>query len=150
VGAVSAVRIWTDGACLGNPGPGGWAALIVHPDGREEELTGGEPRTTNNRMELLAAINALESLPGGSLVELTSDSEYVLKGITEWMPGWRRRGWKDVKNRDLWERLDAVRTPHRVTWKWVRGHSGDPHNERADGLAVAEAERQKQAATRKS
>lgn len=147
VEAGPAIRIWTDGACLGNPGPGGWAALIVRPDGREEELAGGEPRTTNNRMELMGPISALESLPAASVVELTSDSEYVVKGITQWMPGWKRRGWKDVKNRDLWERLDAARAPRQVNWRWVRGHSGVAHNERVDALAVAEAERQKRART---
>ena len=140
---MNAVRVWTDGACLGNPGPGGWAAVVLHPEGREQELTGGEPGTTNNRMELMAAIAALEALPAGSQVELTSDSKYVLDGITRWIAGWKRRAWKDVKNRDLWERLDAARARHQVDWRWVRGHTGDPHNERADKLAVAEAERHK-------
>jgi ribonuclease HI len=136
------VEIWTDGACLGNPGPGGWAA-ILKAGAREREVAGGEPDTTNNRMELLAAISALEALTKPTTVRLVSDSEYVIKGITEWLPGWRARGWKKVKNRDLWERLAEVSSRHEIAWEWVRGHSGDVMNERVDKLAVAEAERQK-------
>jgi ribonuclease HI len=139
---MSSVEIWTDGACLGNPGPGGWAA-ILKAGARERELSGGEPDTTNNRMEMLAAISALEALTKPSTVRLVSDSEYVIKGITEWIPGWRKRGWKKVKNRDLWERLAEVSSRHEIAWEWVRGHSGDVMNERVDKLAVAEAERQK-------
>lgn len=140
------VEIWTDGACLGNPGPGGWAAVLTLGE-REKELVGGEPETTNNRMELMAAISALEALTRPSKVRLVSDSEYVIKGITEWLPGWRAKGWKKVKNRDLWERLAEATAPHDVSWEWVRGHSGDVMNERVDKLAVAEAERQKALAT---
>lgn len=136
------VEIWTDGACLGNPGPGGHAA-VLKAGGREREIVGGELETTNNRMELLAAITALEALKKPSTVRLVSDSEYVIKGITEWIDGWRKKGWKKVKNRDLWERLAAAAEPHEIDWEWVRGHSGDAMNERVDGLAVAEAERQK-------
>jgi methionine-gamma-lyase len=139
------VEIWTDGACLGNPGPGGHAAVLRH-GAREREVVGGEPDTTNNRMELLAAITALESLKKPSTVKVVSDSEYVIKGITQWIDGWRAKGWKKVKNRDLWERLAAAVAPHAVTWQWVRGHSGDAMNERVDQLAVAEAERQKKLA----
>lgn len=140
--AGGAVEIWTDGACLGNPGPGGWGA-ILRAGSREKELSGGEPQTTNNRMELLAAISALEALTRPSTVRLVSDSEYVIKGITQWLPGWRAKGWKKVKNRDLWERLAEVTSTHDVTWEWVRGHSGDVMNERVDKLAVAEAAQQK-------
>lgn len=141
------VEIWTDGACLGNPGPGGWAAVLRLGE-REKELVGGEPETTNNRMELMAAISALEALKRPSKVRLVSDSEYVVKGITEWLPGWRAKGWKKVKNRDLWERLAEVAGRHEVTWEWVRGHSGNVMNERVDRLAAAEAERQKARASR--
>jgi ribonuclease HI len=136
---VSAVQIWTDGACRGNPGPGGWGALLrfgVH----EKELHGGEAETTNNRMELLAAIRALESLTRPCEVVLTTDSEYLRRGITEWIDNWKRRGWmtankKPVLNRDLWERLDSAVAQHRIEWRWVRGHTGHPENERADALA---------------
>jgi ribonuclease HI len=136
---VSAVQIWTDGACRGNPGPGGWGALLrfgVH----EKELHGGEAETTNNRMELLAAIRALESLTRPCEVVLTTDSEYLRRGITEWIDNWKRRGWmtankKPVLNRDLWERLDLAVAQHRIDWRWVRGHTGHPENERADALA---------------
>lgn len=131
------VEIWTDGACLGNPGPGGWAAVLRLGE-REKELVGGEPETTNNRMELMAAISALEALKRPSKVRLVSDSEYVVKGITEWLPGWRAKGWKKVKNRDLWERLAEVAGRHEVTWEWVRGHSGDVMNERVDRGRAAE------------
>lgn len=136
------VKIWTDGSCLGNPGPGGWAALLTYGK-HEREVVGGEPETTNNRMELMAAIQALEALTRPSRVRLSSDSNYVVKGITEWIAGWKRKGWKKVKNRDLWERLDKAREPHEVSWVWVRGHAGDANNERVDQLAVAEAEKQR-------
>jgi len=139
------VEIHTDGACLGNPGPGGWAALLRHA-GRERELAGGEGQTTNNRMELLAAIMALEALKEPCSVELSTDSQYVQKGIGEWLPNWVRRGWKTaagapVKNQDLWQRLHAAAAPHRMQWKWVKGHAGHPENERVDRLARAEAEK---------
>ncbi|MCF7223453.1 ribonuclease HI [Marilutibacter chinensis] len=138
-----AVEIHTDGACLGNPGPGGWAALLRY-QGRERELSGGEADTTNNRMELMAAIMGLESLKEPCRVVLTTDSQYVRQGITQWMANWVRRGWKTaggdpVKNRDLWERLHEAAGRHRVDWHWVRGHSGDPDNERVDVLARAQA-----------
>ncbi|KFN50399.1 ribonuclease HI [Arenimonas composti] len=139
------VEIHTDGACLGNPGPGGWAALLRH-SGHERELTGGEANTTNNRMELLAAIMALEALKTPCDVDLSTDSQYVQKGIGEWLPNWIRRGWKTagggaVKNQDLWLRLQAACAPHRVRWHWVKGHAGHPENERVDRLARAEAEK---------
>lgn len=137
------VDVHTDGACLGNPGPGGWAALLRW-SGIERELSGGEPLTTNNRMELMAAIMALEALKEPCEVILTTDSQYVRQGITEWLPGWLRRGWKTasgdpVKNRDLWERLHAAAARHVVDWRWVKGHAGDPDNERVDALARAQA-----------
>jgi ribonuclease HI len=136
---LKAVEIHTDGACLGNPGPGGWGALLRYR-GRERELSGGEPDTTNNRMELMAAIQALETLTEGCGVDLYTDSQYVRQGITEWMPGWVRRNWKTaggdaVKNRDLWERLQAATLRHRIQWHWVKGHNGHPENERVDVLA---------------
>jgi ribonuclease HI len=139
----AAVRIWTDGACLGNPGPGGWGALLRW-NGTERELSGGEPQTTNNRMELMAAIQALETLKRRCDVLVTTDSQYVRKGITEWMAQWKRNGWKTsarkpVKNVDLWQRLDAVVARHTVQWAWVKGHSGHPENERADLLATQAA-----------
>jgi ribonuclease HI len=139
------VEIHTDGACLGNPGPGGWAALLRY-GGTERELAGGEADTTNNRMELMAAIAALEALKSPCEVVLHTDSQYVKKGIGEWLPNWIRRGWKTaagdpVKNRDLWERLSLANTRHQVEWKWVRGHSGNVDNERVDQLARAAAER---------
>jgi len=142
---MKAVDIHTDGACLGNPGPGGWAALLMH-DGRERELAGGEAQTTNNRMELLAAIMALEALKSPCEVVLSTDSQYVQKGIGEWLPNWIRRGWKTaggdpVKNKDLWERLQLAAAPHAVKWKWVKGHAGHVENERVDKLARAEAEK---------
>ncbi len=138
------VEIHTDGACLGNPGPGGWAALLRY-GAHERELAGAEAETTNNRMELMAAISALESLTEGCSVELYTDSQYVRQGIGEWLPNWLRRGWKTaggdpVKNRDLWERLQAATLRHRIAWHWVKGHSGDPDNERVDALARAAAE----------
>ncbi len=133
------IEIWTDGACSGNPGPGGWGVLIKR-DGKTEELYGGDPATTNNRMEMMAAIMSLESLPDGSTLTLHTDSTYVKDGLTKWIINWRRRGWKTadkkpVKNQDLWQRLDAAANAHKVTWKWVKGHAGDEGNERADELA---------------
>jgi len=133
------VEIFTDGACRGNPGPGGWGALLRYAD-KEKTLHGGELGTTNNRMELMAAIQALESLAGPCQVELTTDSQYVRLGITEWMVNWKKRGWKTaakkpVKNVDLWQRLDAAAVAHEVNWHWVKGHSGHAENEMADALA---------------
>lgn len=133
------VTIYTDGACKGNPGPGGWGAWLRSGE-HERELWGGEAQTTNNRMELQAVIEALGALKRPSVVQLHVDSEYVRNGITTWIHGWKRRGWrtadnKPVKNVDLWQRLEAACAPHRITWHWVRGHSGDPGNERADALA---------------
>lgn len=133
------VDIFTDGACLGNPGPGGWGALLRYGD-TERELSGADPDTTNNRMELMAAIMALEALTKPCDVVLWTDSTYVKNGIEQWLANWIRRGWKTaakkpVKNQDLWQRLDAARSPHQVTWKWVKGHSGHPENERVDDLA---------------
>ncbi len=133
------VEIYTDGACRGNPGPGGWGALL-RCGRHEKELFGGEPDTTNNRMELMAAIQALESLTRGCKVSLTTDSVYVRSGITEWLPNWKKRGWKTaakkpVKNADLWQRLDQATEGHDISWHWVKGHSGHPENERADQLA---------------
>ena len=137
------VDIHTDGACLGNPGPGGWGVLL-HWRGVERELSGGEPDTTNHRMELMAAIAALESLREPCEVILHTDSQYVRQGILEWMSSWIRRGWKTaggapVKNRDLWERLHLAAARHQVDWRWVKGHSGDPGNERVDRLARVQA-----------
>lgn len=142
------VQIHTDGACLGNPGPGGWAALL-RSNGRERELVGGETDTTNNRMELMAAICALEALKEKCVVTLHTDSQYVRQGITTWMANWVRRGWKTaggdaVKNRDLWERLNLATLNHKIDWRWVKGHSGDPDNDRVDVLARDEATRFKQ------
>lgn len=133
------VEIFTDGACRGNPGPGGWGALLRYKS-TEKELYGGEGDTTNNRMELTAAIMALESLRRSCHVAVTTDSQYVRNGITQWMKNWKRRNWltsdrKPVKNQDLWQRLDAAVSRHRVEWHWVRGHDGHPENERADALA---------------
>ncbi len=133
------VEAWTDGACRGNPGPGGWGVLLRYND-HEKELYGAEPETTNNRMELMAAITALESLKRPSRVRLTTDSQYVRNGITQWMARWKRNGWrtadrKPVKNADLWRRLDEAASRHQVEWHWVRGHTGHPENERADALA---------------
>ena len=131
--------VYTDGACKGNPGPGGWGALLSF-NGRERRLHGGETLTTNNRMELMAAIQALETLKEPCAVAMYTDSSYVMQGLTEWMPGWKARGWrtadrKPVKNQELWERLDAAAARHQVKWNWVRGHNGDPGNEEADRLA---------------
>ncbi len=133
------VVIYTDGACRGNPGPGGWG-LILSYKGFSKEIYGAENHTTNNRMELMAAIKALETLTSPCLVQLNSDSSYVLKGITDWMPNWKKRGWKtasktEVKNEDLWRRLDKAIAMHKVEWKWVKGHSGNVGNDRADALA---------------
>ena len=133
------VEIYTDGACRGNPGPGGWGAVLRY-NGHEKELYGAEPSTTNNRMELMAAIQALESLKRGCKVNLTTDSEYLRKGITEWLSQWKQRGWrtaakKPVKNVDLWQRLEQAIEDHDVDWHWVKGHSGHDENERADQLA---------------
>ncbi len=133
------IYIYSDGACKGNPGPGGWGALLV-TDGHRKEICGGEANTTNNRMEMTAVIRALESLKRPSTVEVHTDSQYVQKGISEWMAGWKRRNWrtadgKPVKNQDLWLQLDALSHLHRIEWKWVRGHNGHPENERADELA---------------
>ncbi len=138
------VEIFTDGACLGNPGPGGWGVLMRWR-GHEKELHGGEPETTNNRMELMAAIKALEALKPGSRAGLTTDSKYVMQGITEWIAGWKKNGWrtaakKPVKNKDLWQRLDKALNGHDVDWHWVKGHTGHPENERADELAGLGAE----------
>jgi ribonuclease HI len=138
---VNPVEIYTDGACKGNPGPGGWGVLLK-AGGTEKELFGGELGTTNNRMELLAVIRALEALKRPCAVTLYLDSQYVLKGITEWLPGWKRKGWRTaskqpVKNVELWKELDALvgQGGHTIDWRWVRGHNGDPGNERADALA---------------
>ncbi|HRD27804.1 MAG TPA: ribonuclease HI [Caulobacter sp.] len=133
------VLIYTDGACRGNPGPGGWGAILIS-GGREKELCGGERATTNNRMELMAAIQALEALNKPCKVELHTDSQYMRNGIMTWIHGWKARGWKTadkspVKNEDLWKRLDAARARHEVDWRWVKGHAGHDLNERADGLA---------------
>ena len=137
--AASRVVIYTDGACKGNPGPGGWGAWMSS-GGHEKELCGGEALTTNNRMELTAVIESLTALKRRCDVVLYTDSEYVRKGITEWMANWKRRGWKTadgkpVKNVELWQKLDAAAAAHRVEWRWVKGHAGDPGNERADALA---------------
>tara|TARA_R110002049_G_scaffold116447_3_gene268975 strand:+ start:82 stop:519 length:438 start_codon:yes stop_codon:yes gene_type:complete len=134
------IEIFTDGACKGNPGPGGWGALIVDQEGTERELFGGEAHTTNNRMELLAVIKALEAMPVEQPLRIYTDSQYVQKGITEWMKNWVRRGWKTadrkpVKNADLWQTLSALAEQRKVDWRWVRGHNGHPGNERADQLA---------------
>jgi ribonuclease HI len=134
-----AIEIWTDGACSGNPGPGGWGVLMKI-GGKDSELFGGEPATTNNRMELMAAIMALESLPAGAKPVLHTDSSYVKDGLTKWIKGWKRNGWKTadkkpVKNQDLWMRLETAALEHHVDWRWVRGHDGNEGNERADALA---------------
>ena len=137
---------YTDGACSGNPGPGGWGVLMLAREGdagvKERELSGGEADTTNNRMELMAAISALEALARPSEITIVTDSAYVKNGITEWMDAWKRKGWRTaagppVKNVDLWQRLDAARDRHRVHWRWIKGHAGHPENERADALARA-------------
>jgi len=135
---------YTDGACSGNPGPGGWGALLIARDGdtvlKERELKGGEAETTNNRMELLAAITALETLDRPTKLTLITDSKYVMDGITKWIHGWKAKGWKKkggLKNVELWQRLDTAVARHDVTWEWVKGHAGHPENERADELARA-------------
>lgn len=135
------VLLFTDGACSGNPGPGGWAALLRYRT-QERELSGGEPATTNNRMEMLAVICGLEALKRPMPVRIYTDSQYVMKGVTAWLAGWKRRGWKTadrqpVKNVDLWQRLEAALSRHQVEWQWVRGHDGHPENERVDALARA-------------
>ena len=141
------VEIFTDGACKGNPGPGGWGA-ILRSNGKERELSGGETLTTNNRMEMMAAIEALNALKRPCHVQLWTDSNYVRDGITKWIHGWRRNGWrtadkKPVKNAELWQALVEAAEPHRVDWHWVKGHAGHPENERADALACAEAEKRR-------
>jgi ribonuclease HI len=137
---------YTDGACSGNPGPGGWGVLMLAREGgvvvKERTLQGGEPLTTNNRMELLAAISALEALTRPTELTIVTDSAYVKNGITEWMPGWKRKGWRTaggspVKNVELWQRLEAAAATHKVTWRWIKGHAGHAENERADELARA-------------
>jgi len=137
--------VFTDGACLGNPGPGGYAALIL-VEGEEQIITGRDPATTNNRMEMTAAIKALEALPQGLAATVHSDSQYVIKGIHEWLPGWKKRGWRTaagepVKNQPLWEELDRLSSSRKITWLWVKGHAGHEQNERVDGLANAEAQK---------
>ena len=141
--AMKQVVMYTDGACSGNPGPGGWCAILLYGDKRKE-LSGGEVLTTNNRMELMATIMGLKNLTEPCAVTLFTDSKYVLQGFTEWLPGWQKKGWKTadkkpVKNVDLWQALLVAAAPHQITWQWVRGHSGDEHNDRADELAVAAA-----------
>ncbi|MDY0030059.1 MAG: ribonuclease HI [Pseudobdellovibrionaceae bacterium] len=135
----SSVELYTDGACSGNPGPGGWGAILRFK-GTEKELNGGEPETTNNRMEMTAVIEGLKALTRSCSVTIYTDSKYVLQGVTEWMDGWKARGWrtadkKPVKNQDLWEDLDRELSRHKVSWQWVKGHAGHPENERADELA---------------
>ena len=136
---ITTVEIFTDGACRGNPGPGGWGALLRYRD-RELELYGSDSDTTNNRMELMAAIQSLSALKRPSMAIVTTDSTYVMKGISEWLPNWVRKGWRTasnqpVKNADLWKQLVAAQAPHSVEWRWVKGHAGHPENERADQLA---------------
>jgi ribonuclease HI len=143
--AMKRVTIYTDGACSGNPGPGGWAAILVYGQ-HELELTGGEDETTNNRMELQAAIEALRKLREPCEIDLFTDSKYVLDGLTKWLPGWKRKGWRTadgspVKNRELWEDLDEETRRHKINWNWVRGHNGHPMNERVDVLAVKARDR---------
>jgi ribonuclease HI len=147
------VTIYTDGGCKGNPGPGGWGAILSY-NGHERELWGGEALTTNNRMELMAAIASLEALKRPCQVELHTDSQYLRNGITEWIAGWKANGWKTaqkkpVKNADLWQRLDEARRPHHVSWHWVRGHDGHAENERAHNLAQRGIEEQEPAAAGK-
>jgi ribonuclease HI len=135
------VKIYTDGACSGNPGPGGWGA-VMQWNGHEKEMNGGETETTNNRMEMMAVIRALEAIKGTPKIEIHTDSKYVMQGITEWIEGWKARGWKTagkkpVKNVDLWQEMDALVAKHDITFHWVKGHAGHPENERADALAVS-------------
>ena len=150
---------YTDGGCSGNPGPGGWGVILQAVDAgevvKERELSGGADETTNNRMELMAAIAALEALKQASAITVVTDSTYLRDGITKWIHGWKRNGWKtatkkDVKNADLWQRLDAIRAAHDVTWDWVKGHAGHEQNERADKLATAEIKARKKARKAKS
>jgi ribonuclease HI len=145
VSALPTVIIFTDGACKGNPGPGGWGAILRDEAGREREIGGGEPDTTNNRMELTAAIEALNALKRPCRVELHTDSAYVRDGIMRWIQGWQKNGWrtadrKAVKNADLWQALLAAVGPHRIAWHWVKAHNGHPDNERADAIACAHAD----------
>ena len=142
------VEIFTDGACKGNPGPGGWGAILRSADGRERELSGGETPTTNNRMELKAAIEALNALKRPCRVDLHTDSVYLRDGITKWIHGWRKNGWrtadkKPVKNAELWQALLDASVPHHIAWHWVKAHNGHAENERADALACAEAEKRR-------
>ena len=131
------VEIFTDGACSGNPGPGGWGAILRYK-GAEKEMSGGEKETTNNRMEMMAAIMALEALKKPSTVDLYTDSQYLRHGVMEWMPGWKKKGWPTrIKNQDLWKRIDSLIGTHNVTFHWIRGHDGHPENERCDALARA-------------
>jgi len=141
---MSDVELFTDGACSGNPGPGGWGA-ILRSKGVEKELSGGEKDTTNNRMEMMAVIAGLEALSKSCQVKVTTDSQYVMKGMQEWLPGWKKRNWmtagrKPVKNVDLWQRMEKAAQQHQLEWEWVRGHQGHVENERADALAVAARE----------
>lgn len=141
------VEIFTDGACSGNPGPGGWGT-ILRAKGTEKELSGGQKQTTNNQMEMMAVIVGLEALTRPCQVTITTDSQYVLKGMTEWLSGWKAKNWKTaskkpVKNVELWQRLDKAAQPHKIQWEWVRGHQGHPENERADKLAVSERDKMK-------
>ena len=138
------VEMFTDGACSGNPGPGGWG-VVLRSKNTEKELSGAEKETTNNRMEMMAVIAGLEALKRACRVTITTDSQYVMKGMTEWLPGWKARNWRTaskqpVKNADLWQRLEKAINPHKVEWQWVRGHNGHAENERADQLAVAARE----------
>lgn len=142
------VEIYTDGACRGNPGPGGWGAILRTSNGKEREISGGEAPTTNNRMELTAAIEALQALKRPCRVQLFTDSTYVRDGITKWIHGWRRNGWrtsdrKPVKNAELWQALVEAAAPHRIEWHWVKAHNGHPENERVDFLACAEADKRR-------
>lgn len=141
----TAIRLYTDGACLGNPGPGGWGAILQW-NGHEKALSGGMAHTTNNQMEMLAAISGLEALKRAAEVTIITDSKYVMHGITSWLAGWKRNGWmtaakKPVANQDLWQALDAACQRHQVSWEWVKGHAGHPENERCDELAKSAAER---------
>jgi ribonuclease HI len=150
--ALKKITLFTDGGCLGNPGPGGWAAVLRY-EAHEGELSGGEPATTNNRMELRAAIAGLAGLKEACEVTVHTDSQYLRKGITEWIHGWKAKGWitasrQPVKNADLWRELDAQTKRHRVTWKWLKGHAGHPGNERCDALAAAEMEKIKKSYSR--
>jgi ribonuclease HI len=145
---IKKVTIYTDGACSGNPGPGGWAALLIYGE-KQKEISGGAADTTNNRMELQATIEGLKHLKAGCHVTLVTDSKYVLQGMTEWIKGWKAKGWKTadkkpVKNVDLWQELEKQCARHHMTWQWVKGHSGDAYNDRVDALAVAESKKYQQ------